>query len=56
VRFTVGFLITGLDVAAGGKNKGTAVALGVAVTVPLLGAWVMRFLTVDLPLRASIMI
>ena len=57
--FTVGFLMTALGVAGGKKSGltvGFEVGLGVALTVGFLGACEIVFLTLLLPLRASIII
>ena len=42
--------------AAGGKNKGLKLGFGEGLTVVFFGAWLMLFLAVVLPLRASIII
>jgi hypothetical protein len=55
VRLITGFLIIGFGVV-GGKNKGLTVGFGVGLTAAFLGAWLMLFLTLVLPLRASMII
>jgi high-affinity Fe2+/Pb2+ permease len=55
VRFTAGFFATVLTVT-GGKNNGRTVGLGEGFTFVFLGAWLMVFLVLVLPLRASIII